>query len=457
MTAASPRIGVISPYWSFWESSVEHDFKQDRLLLGRIAEQTLSEIAEIGWHVVVQPGDHTTSTIDQLDRSVHTIVVVSTMAAAPTAVLEVLRQFPKTPIVLWAAHEGSQVDPDFSHSGITLRGGTVGAPMIGASLARGGRWFDVVAGEVNDVEKVRPAVRRAAAAGMVRGARMGIIGETIPGYEWARVSNAQLSAVGVSVSAHEPEELADLFESSVADRSDLDGLTVDPELTEASLDLSLRYCTALDQLIEKEGLSAGAINCHVAALRLNPEIGIAPCFALGRSTSRGVPWTCTGDVATALAMLMVSALGDPTLYHEIEAIDEITNEVIIANSGEHDARLMSTDGRKLMIANPWFPEGAGTASTQFSIAPGPASLVGISTGSNGQLCVVVASGRFTGRTLPRTGTVNAGFVFDSGPVAETWARWCATGVGHHSCATDRDVSLDLEVVCRHLGLDFIKV
>jgi len=31
------------------------------------------------------------------------------------------------------------------------------------------------------------------------------------------------------------------------------------------------------------------------------------------------------------------------------------------------------------------------------------------------------------------------------------------GVGHHSCATDRHVAQDLEVMCRHLGIDFIEV
>ena len=30
---------------------------------------------------------------------------------------------------------------------------------------------------------------------------------------------------------------------------------------------------------------AGAMNCHVPEIRLGPDVGIAPCFGLGRSTT----------------------------------------------------------------------------------------------------------------------------------------------------------------------------
>jgi L-arabinose isomerase len=155
-------------------------------------------------------------------------------------------------------------------------------------------------------------------------------------------------------------------------------------------------------------------------------------------------------------MLLVSSLGAPTLYHEIEALDEVTGEAVLANSGEHDARFATNDVRR-MIVNPWFTATPATASALFCLAPGPASLVGVASGPDGALTVVVATGRFTDRRSPKSGTVNAAFVFESGPIAEAWARWSATGVGHHSCATDRHVARDLEVMCRHLGLGFIEV
>lgn len=455
------RIGVINPYWSFWESAVEGDFAQDRRDLANIGAATLSTAADIAWDVTVQPGDDITALVASLDSEIDAVVVVSTMAASPGAVLALLAEFPRTPVVIWAAHLGLTVDGDFSHSGITYRGGTVGTPMIGADLTRQGRPFDVIAGEITDGTRIGDAVRRATAAGTVRRARLGIVGSPLPGYEWARISDQRLAAIGIDVVASDPAQLAARVHgvssaAIAAERATVEEFAVNSDVDDTDLDSAMRYSVALQQLVDDDRLSAGTLNCHVAHLRLDPTLGSAPCFALGRSTSAGVPWTCTGDVATSLAMLLVSSLGAPTLYHEIEALDEATGEAILANTGEHDSRFAASSDKRL-TNNPWYPRTPATVSALFSIAPGPASLVGISSDADGPLTVVVATGRFTARMSPETGTPNAAFEFSSGPITEAWERWSKAGVGHHSCATDRHVARDLEVVCRHLGIDFLEV
>lgn len=455
MTIARRRVGVIHPYWSFWESAVGPDFAEDRLQLARLGESTLGTVVDVAWGVTVQPGDDIPALVESLDPAIEAIVVVSTMAASPGAVIQLLDAFADRPVVVWAAHLGRAVDADLSYSGITERGGTVGTPMIGAHLTRIGRPYDIVAGELTDASVIGPAVLRASAAGVVRGARLGVIGSTLPGYEWARVSDETLASIGVSVIARPPADLAGRMpDHGDRESAALDGFAIDGAVDDESLDLALRYTGALEEFVREERLSAGTLNCHVPELRLG--LGAAPCLALGACTSRGVPWTCTGDVATALAMLLVSSLGAPTLYHEIEALDEESNEAILANSGEHDSRFGTTDGRRI-IANPWFPSDPSTASAEYSIAAGPASLVGISTGADGRLTAVVAPGRFTSRTAHSSGTANASFVFDSGPITEAWRRWSLAGVGHHSCATDRNVARDIEAMCRHLGMGFVEV
>lgn len=446
------RVGVIHPYWSFWESAVGPGFPEDRAALGRRAVATLESVVDVAWSETVQPGDDVRSLVARLDPSVDAVVIAGTMASAPGALVALLDEFPNVPVVLWAAHDGPGVDADLSHSGITERGGTVGIPMIGAHLTRAGRPFDVIVGEIDDPSTIGPAVLAAAAAGAVRKSRLGVIGAPIPGYEWARVPNSVLEGLGVTVVERPAEDLAKRI-APAPSRSTPD-FEVEPNVADGDLDRALAYSNALDDLVVEERLDAGTLNCHVPALRLG--VGSAPCFALGVCTSRGTPWTCTGDVATALAMLMVASLGAPTLYHEIEALDELTGEAILANSGEHDDRFDAL-GQKRIIVNPWFPDSPGTASVEFTIAPGPASLVGVVSRPDGTLAAVVATGQFTERTSHASGTVNAAFLFDSGPVDEAWRRWALSGVGHHSCATDRDVSREIEAMCRHLGMGFIRV
>jgi L-arabinose isomerase len=455
------RIGVIHPYWDFWQAAVEGDFARDRRDLAVVADITLATDADIVWSVTVQPGDDIKALRSELDQDIDAIVVVSTMAASPGAVLALLAEYPRTPVVIWAAHLGLGTDENLSHSGITLRGGTVGAPMIGADLTRQGRPFDVVAGEITDTSHIGDAVRRATAAGAVRRSRLAVVGTPLPGYEWARIANERLEQMGIEVVASKAEDLATRINAVSASaishgRSHLDGFDIEDDVDDEALDTAVRYSVALDEFVSDGRISAGTLNCHVPQLRLDPALGSAPCFALGRSTSRGVPWTCTGDVATSLAMLLVASLGAPTLYHEIEALDELTGEAILANSGEHDSRFVASTDQRIII-NPWFPREPATVSAEFSIAPGPASLVGVASDHTGALTVVVATGSFTDRTSPASGTVNAGFEFASGSITEAWERWAVAGVGHHSCATDRQVARDLEVVCRHLGLGFVEV
>ena len=53
-------------------------------------------------------------------------------------------------------------------------------------------------------------------------------------------------------------------------------------------------------------------------------------------------------------MLTTKRLGGAALYHEIEAIDYATGEVVIANSGEHDLAWLAPGERPRLRRNGWF-------------------------------------------------------------------------------------------------------
>ena len=141
----------------------------------------------------------------------------------------------------------------------------------------------------------------------------------------------------------DPEEVVDAIRRvSDAQVRDLqaevarDWVQEEPLAGTDSLDRSLRAAAALQAVADAHRLDGGAFNCHVPQFRFGDTIGIAPCWGLGRLTSAGRPFSCTGDIVTAVAMLTTKRLGGAALYHEIEAIDYATGEVVIANSGEHD-------------------------------------------------------------------------------------------------------------------------
>lgn len=449
-----PTIAVIHPYWNFFEYSVPGSLRTDRTQLLFEATRLLSKGCEVIMSTLVSNPSEA-STVVQHCSKVDAIVVVCSMAVPPATGMAVLDALPRIPVVIWAVSPDEGVPDSFSHSDITTTGATVGAPMLGSALARLDHPFDLIVSTLATPSGIVDAVRRATAAGRIRRARLVRIGEKIPGYTSVDAQTDALAAIGPTVVNIAPAELVQRTHEIQANRVEeiLDQIKVEfqgvDKVNPSSLLLAVRTEAALRDILAENDATAGALNCHVSELRPSAEYGIAPCLALGRLTSDGNPWTCSGDILTSIAMLTVQSLGHPTLYHEVEALDHIRNEAILANSGEHDLRLCGSE-RPDLVSNVWFEHDPLTAPcARFSIPPGPASIVGFVYAPEPRF--VVAEGFFTGREFPATGTPNAGFRFMSGPVREAWTRWGQAGVTHHSAATNAHLADDLEVVARHLN------
>ena len=353
-------------------------------------------------------------------------------------------------------------DPEFDHGSITSQGATVGAPMLTSVLVRDGRPFELALGPVDDpstVHKVQRALVAAVAAGRLGRARIGRIGRPLDGYACVDTDDERLrDATGIELVPIEPTEVRDFYGAVTAARiRDLElevraDYTVEIEGDE--LERSLRAALAIDDLVEHHHLDAGAMNCHVPEIRLGEEIGIAPCFALGRSTTRGVPWTCVGDVLTAVAMLTGKLLGAAAQYHELEAVDYITSELVMASSGEFDLGFGGGD-RPRLVRNGWFASDPRCGACACFAGPaGPATLIGFAEVADGYR-LIVAEGELTGRTFAATGTANGGFRFARG--LDGWKDWCQAGANHHSSAT-RDAFGDaIAVLGRLAGIEVVRV
>lgn len=441
--AARPRVALVLPYWDFWEASVPHDLRADREALAARARAAL----EVEW---AEPGE------------AEAILVLQTMATPPAPTLEAVGRLP---VVVWAVHWSDRIPDAFDHGGITGEGATVGTPMLTSVLVRRGTPFELVAGVVDDPSAqgaVRSALVAAAAASRLRRARIGCVGVPIAGYEeLVGTDPARLrAATGIVLVPIDPAEVRELYAGVTAARvAGLERETrslYDVELEGEGLERSLRAACALDDLVERHRLDAGAMNCHVPEIRFGEEIGITPCFGLGRLTSNGVPWTCTGDVLTAVAMLTAQLLGGGSQYHELEALDYGTGELVVASSGEHDLAL-APGVRPRLIANGWFASDPRRgACACFSAPAGPATLVSFVEAASGYR-LIAAPGELTGRGWPGVGTANGAFRFAGGPGAEPWTRWCRAGAGHHSALSRGDLAPGVEAVARFLGIESVRI
>lgn len=431
-----PRVTLVEPYWDFWERSVAFDLRADRAAMGRAAREAL----DVEW---VEP-----------DRA-EAVLVLQTMATPPAQTLPKLGTLP---VVVWAAHRAGGVPEAFDHGAITSEGATVGTPMLTSLLVRAERPFELVLGRIDDgaaQQAVVQALTAAAAATRLSHARIGRVGRPLDGYDCVDTDDALLRRMtGIELVPIEPTEVRDLYRSVADERvREMERETLadyDVAFAGDDLERSLRAACAIEDLVARHRLDAGAMNCHVPEIRFGEEIGIAPCLGLGRSTSRGVPWTCVGDVLTAVAMLTTKLLGGAAQYHELEAVDYATGDLVLASSGEHDLAL-APHVRPALVRNGWFASDAyAGACACFSPTAGPATLVGFAQVGEAYR-LIVAEGSFSGRRFSATGTANGGFRFARG--LGGWNDWCRMGANHHSSASPGTLAPAVCSLGRYVGVD----
>jgi L-arabinose isomerase len=463
----SRRPVVLVPYWDFFERSTDEDLRASRAARLEQLRPLLAQATEAGpelWVDGAEAGAEAGVALRSHEPSV--IVVLQTMAVPPAWVTAALDAVPEAPVLVVVAQGALDPSAAYDHGDIVREGGTVGAAQLTNALVRRGRPFRLLAGTLGEPDtdaRVIFEARAAHAAGRLRGARLLRLGAPIEGYECVDCDAAELAAAtGIELVELHPARLRDAYLAVAEAEAEPLATAVEEEWEVApaarrgdAFGRSMRLAIALERLSREHGADGGALNCHVEEIRLGADPGIAPCFALGRETSAGRPWTCTGDVVTAVAMLTLKLLGAPAWYHEVEALDAAGDEALLACSGEHDLGLAPPGERPELRPNPWWD---GVCAC-FTPPPGPASLVGFTpaAGARGGFRFVVAEGAFTGRRLPATGTVNGGFSFAAGTAREAWEGWVRAGANHHAAATSGHRAASVAAVAEQLGVECIVV
>jgi L-arabinose isomerase len=460
-----PRVAILLPAADDWQSVVAHDIISDRhRLLERIVKE-LEGVDAVEASVIMDVEDAAIAANRSLTAGVEVTLIAATMAVLPAVALEALSRLADKPVVIWALTCGAPLSQDAAHDRIVLDGGTVGASMLSSLLVRIGRPYELVIGALGDADvcsRVERDLRSGAAASRLSRARLGRIGDPANGYDCVALDEERLhEAIGLSVIHVAPEEFVSLY-SSVPNQVVADILeetrseyAVHSSVVDEDLERACRAAAALEQLCEENQLDGGALTCHIPGVRFEPGLGFAPCFALGRLTSRGTPWACSCDLLAAVAMLALKALGAAAQYHELELLDPQAQEFLIASSGEHDL-VLAAEGDACLVHNGWFPQDSHPSICAcFTPRAGPATLLGfvqIDT-PNPLHRFVVAHGAFGARHFESVGTPNAAFRFASGRAEDAWARWCQAGVALHSAATAGDFVSDLQTTGRFLGVD----
>ena len=437
------RIGLLAVYFGLFDAAMPPEFRQDRTAFAESMRARLERFGSVVYPGVVDNDESGREAGLLFARSgVDVIVFAPTMAAPPSYGWEAIRNLPRVPVVAVGAQELVEVPDDYATEEATRRSLTVGLVMFTNVLVRKGRQFTTLVSSVerDDLDiALSETLRAADAAATVSKSRLLTIGKPIPGYMDVEVTGEQLVDMGIEVVEVDPAGVAEAFGAVSGSQvvrlvEELRGRFDTARVEDPVLARSARLALAMRELCRQHDVNAGAVNCHGDALRWNPDVGITACLGVALCAEAGLPFACTGDVPTAIALAIGKRLAGSALYCELYQVDFPGDWILVANGGEGDPTIRgASTGVTLLPEDHYLGDhGPGTA-VAFALPRGPATLISLTPIDHDNGWVLVgAEGRILDSKHHAMEGPNGMFRFDSGEVAGAYARWCEAGATHHA-------------------------
>ena len=459
-----PKVGVVSCYFPLFEKQMPPGFRQDREETARGYAELLArdfDVVDAGTLASDADGERANALLREARPDV--VVFAPSMAAPPSYVAHALAGL-EAPLVIWNGPTIDRLPDGLTQAQATVNSSQVAAVMLANALVREARPFATVTAAPSDAEgsaHLVRTVRAAAVASVLRGASLLRVGQWLPGYLDVESTAAEVARLGVTEHAVSVEELDEAYEAVAAERvegglADLDDRGWERREGPAD-ERSMRLALALHDLAASVSAVAATVNCHSEVLRWNPRIGITACLGASLLTADGIPVSCTGDLPTALALVLARALSGRALYCEFYTPERETGLMLLAAGGEGDPAWADPGHPVVVEPNDHYPgdHGAGT-SISFRLEQGAATALSLSpAGDTWRLAW--ATGEIVEARYDTMGGPNGMFRFDSGSAFEAGARWIASGATHHNALARGRLDVEIPVLARALGIEEVRV
>ena len=458
---APVRVGLLTPYFSFFEQRFPADY---RASLAAYADRLADALGAHGFAIVPSGLVFSAESADAAarrfaDGAIDVVVVAATMAAAPGWGSRALAGY-DGPIVIWDDRRLGRLEADADEVEATRASSILGSVMLANVLGREGRTYLTVTTESGDAAPVARAVRGAAAAAALRGARLGLLGGVIPGYGDVVLDPATAAALGIVLVEVPDAAIADaLVQAAGGPLAALpEGVTVEAEAAPL-LERSLRVHRFLRAIVAGERLDALALNCHSPALRNGEELGVVGCLASTLLWGEGLPVACTGDAATAVALMLAARIAGSAQYCEGYLVESETGELIVSSCGMADLSLRPPGVPARLCPNELYPgrQGLGIAA-RFPFDAGPATIVGFGPATPTLPArLVVSTGRLSGRGFAHLNGPSGSIGFDRPGAGVASRDFIDAGPAHHLALVHGDRTEELRAAARFLGISLVEI
>ena len=363
------RIAFLPFYVPYYEGSCSAFPVEKKAICERLAEM-LRAYGEVIWDgKMIQDETEAASAGKAAAAAKPDCAVVFTsiavFASIPRAALEAIT----CPLLLWNAQQIETVSGSYTMVEIVRNTGQIGIQALSNALMRERRPFRILAGFEGAAHTQRGlagffgAIR---AVKTLRSARLLAVGDQfVSMLDIAADDNVLRTKLGIEVVRVGSVEWTKRYQTVPAAKVKQRAEEVThaypvSDIGDDEMSRSVRLAEALAGLVEEHRAIGGTVNCHGPNCMRNPAIGITACYSLGEQNTQGRPFTCTGDIPTAIAMLILE-ISDRrvSMYTEVQVMDEKREAIVDCQFGGGRAgdpargRSLRPEGQYQFQRPPW--------------------------------------------------------------------------------------------------------
>jgi L-arabinose isomerase len=400
VTIRKARVGLIGLIFDLYDRWP--DLKPQVASFAQELADAFSSFGEIDYQVVSSRAE-VERVVDKFEAEDRDLIMVVLLTYTPSHVALSALMRTRLPILILNTQQLYAVTQNTVGFDTSKNHGMHGVQDLANVLLRSGREFKLITGHYKDKSTVSEIKSWCDAARMVRflrHMRLGLVGYPMEGMgDFGLDETAFLTQVGAEIRRISMKELADCAraapEAEVARQmaQDRELFRFQEDITELEHEASSRLEWALRETLRSRSMNG--FSAHFLAVSEEGMLQTLPFFASSKLLAEGFGFGGEGDMTSAAIVSMMHELTGASNFTEMFTMDFANNSILMMHMGEANWMMARKDEPIWVLRST-----LGLADTPvaplllaFSLEPGDATLVNLTTVANGRLRLLVAEGR----------------------------------------------------------------
>ena len=455
-------LGLMIELYDIWP-----DIKVNMTKFGHELAVTLSAFAEVEFPGVCNTREQVDQAVAQLEASGKDLIIVVLLTYAPSHIALPALKRTRLPILIFNTQEMWAVTKDTRSADTTKNHGMHGVQDLTNVLLRAGVTFHLVTGHYQDKRALAEVKAWCDAARLVkymRHMKIGLIGYPMQGMgDFAIDETALLAQTGVEVRRIAMKELAERAAAATKEEiarqmvEDRQRFQFQADITEKEHEASSRLEWGLRQILKERGMHGFA--SHFLAVGEEGWLETLPFLAAAKMLGEGYGFGGEGDVTSAAAGALMSELAGAANFTEMFSMDFAGNSALMMHMGEGNWKMARQDEPVHLLRSTlgMVPLRVDPLLLAFSLQPGEATLLSLTTLANGKLKFIVGEGQVVDFPwLPDLGRPHYKFRPD-GDLCDFLTRFSLEGGSHHQALSYGRWASTLEKLALLMGIEYARV